>query len=212
MSTATTLSLRPNPPEVSGPLQQLMYGLIYPAVLGTGIVLIGVRAAHHASAIHALLDPSIQLGVMAGLFFCASFDSAFYWPAGQNGRYTSLAFCVDAVEVILMFVCFHYLRLFEDPVKLVPPFLPVAYGALTADVLLQFAWRKAAGLDPLYRWLLRSSIAAVLLLGAFFGEQYRWVNVAIGLAVIVFIVVYVVSDPDNQATNRTSDVHFSQAT
>ncbi len=194
MSTATTVSLRSNPPEVSTPLQQLMYGLIYPAVLGTGIVLIGVRAAHHSSTIDALLDPSIQLGVMAGLFFCASFDSAFYWPEGKNGHYTSWAFGVDAVEVILMFVCFHFLRLFEDPVKLVPPFLPAAYAMLTADVLLQFAWRAVVGIGWSYKWWLRSGIAAALLLGAFLGHRFWWINVAISVVVAVSVIAYVVSD------------------
>jgi hypothetical protein len=195
MSTATVVSMQPNAPEVSTPLQQLMYGLIYPAVLGTGIVLVGVRAAHHSSAINALLDPSIQLGLMAGLFFCASFDSAFYWPVGQQGHYTRRAFGVDVVEVILMFVCFHYLRLFEDPVKLVAPFLPFAYGTLAADVLLQFGWRKLVGLDWKYRWLLRLGIAVVLVFGAVLGQRSSWVNVVISLAVGVFVIIYVVSDP-----------------
>ena len=74
-------------PAVQTPLQQLMYGLIYPAVLGTGITMTAVRAAHHHSVMNAVLDPSIELGIIAGLFFCASFDSAFYWPPGQKGHY-----------------------------------------------------------------------------------------------------------------------------
>jgi hypothetical protein len=181
--------------EALPPMQQLMYGLIYPAVLGTGIVLIGVRAAHHSSAINALLDPSIQLGVMAGLFFCASFDSAFYWPDGKTGHYTGWAFALDFVEVILMFICFHYLRLFEDPVKLQEPFLPAAYLMLMTDVLLQFLWRKAVGLDWKYRWRLRASVAAVLLLGCLFGSVFWWVNVVVSIAVGGFVVFYVITDP-----------------
>ena len=195
MSTGTTVALHPTEPKVSTPLQQLMYGLIYPAVLGTGIVLVGVRAAHHISALNVLLDPSVQLGVMAGLFFCASFDSAFYWPAGETGKYTRWAFALDALEVALMFVCFHFLRLFEDPAKLVPPFLPVAYLTLAGDVLLQFGWRALVGLNWTYRWKLRLSIAVVLIAGAFLGSRFEGTNVAISAGVCAFVIVYVVSDP-----------------
>lgn len=203
MSVASSVST-PSAPEAPPPLQQLMYGLIYPAVLGTGIVLTGVRAAHHSSAIDALLDPSIQLGVMAGLFFCASFDSAFYWPAGKTGHYTGRAFALDFLEVILMFICFHYLRLFEDPVKLLEPFLPAAYIMLMADVLLQFFWRMAVGLDWRYRWVLRTSVAGVLLLGALFGQRFWWINVAVSLAVGVFVVVYVIADPRYKSTGAST--------
>ena len=195
MSDAPSLLKQSSAPEAPPPLQQLMYGLIYPAVLGTGIVLTGVRAAHHSSAIDAFLIRSILLGTVAGLFFCASFDSAFYWPDGETGHYTSLAFGVDFVEVILMFICFHYLRLFEDPARLLAPFLPAAYMALMADVLLQFIWRSVVGLNWRHKWLLRTSVAAVLLIGSLFGHHFPWVNVAVSFAVGVSVVVYVIADP-----------------
>jgi hypothetical protein len=184
---------------------QLMYGLIYPAVLGTGIVLTGVRAAHHSSTINALLDPSIQLGVMAGLFFCASFDSAFYWPAGTTiNDYKKAAFGLDFVEVVLMFICFHYLRLFEDPTKLQEPCLSVAYLRLMADVLLQVLWRHVVHLGWSYRWKLRTTVAAVLLLGSMFGQRFWWVNVAISIAVGAIVVIYVIADPRYKKPEETA--------
>jgi hypothetical protein len=182
-------------PAVQTPLQQLMYGLIYPAVLGTGITMTAVRAAHHHSVVNALLDPSIELGIIAGLFFCASFDSAFYWPPGQKGHYRKSAFGIDSLEVILMFICFHYLRLFEDPRELQKPDLFHAYLMLGIDVLLQFLWRVVVGLDWLYRWWLRLGIATVLFVGCAWGDSHSWVNMVVSAAVALAVVIYVLSDP-----------------
>jgi hypothetical protein len=188
-------------PAVQTPLQQLMYGLIYPAVLGTGITMTAVRAAHHHSVVNALLDPSIELGIIAGLFFCASFDSAFYWPPGQKGHYRKSAFGIDFLEVILMFICFHYLRLFENPSELQTPNLLVAYLMLAIDVLLQFVWRKVVGLDPLYRWWLRLGIAIVLFVGCAWGDSHSWVNIVVSIAVALAVVIYVFSDPRYRSSN-----------
>lgn len=189
-------------PAVQTPLQQLMYGLIYPAVLGTGIVLTGVRGAHDGSLFNALTDPSIQLGFIAGLFFCASFDSAFYWPPKQKGHYSAWAFGVDFVEVVLMFICFHYLRLFELPDKPAPN-LRLAYAMLAADVVLQYLWRWVTGLEVLYRWKLRLFIAVVLAAGAIFGDKVNWVNGAITAVVTGFVVVYVGGDPRYKKVKQT---------
>src|SRR6476660_8541621 len=141
-----------------------MYGLIYPAVLGTGIVLIGVRMAHQDGFLAAITDPSFELGVTACAFFCASFDSAFYWPADSpDAAYNRRAFGLDIVEVILMFVCFHFLRLFEDPKALEAAHLMPAYLCLSADVAMQFLWRWAVGLPVAQKAGLRSIIAGTLL-------------------------------------------------
>lgn len=182
-------------PVIQTPLQQLMYGLIYPAVLGTGITMTAVRAAHHHSIANALLDPSIEVGFIAGLFFCASFDSAFYWPLGQKGHYRKSAFGIDFLEVILMFVCFHFLRLFEEPKDLLKPDLFYAYLMLGIDVLLQFGWRKVVGLDPLYRWHLRLGIAVVLFVGCLWGDSQSCVNIMITIAVSIAVAIYVFFDP-----------------
>jgi hypothetical protein len=181
-------------PAVQTPLQQLMYGLIYPAVLGTGIVLTGVRGAHDGSFFNALLDPSIQLGFIAGLFFCASFDSAFYWPPRQSGHYSAWAFGVDFIEVVLMFICFHYLRLFELPEKPLPN-LRVAYAMLAADVVLQYGWRWVVGLDWKYKGRLRGLVALALIAGSIWGDHTPAVNLVITAIVTGFVFYYVVSDP-----------------
>ena len=157
-------------PVIQTPLQQLMYGLIYPAVLGTGITMTAVRAAHHHSIANALLDPSIEVGFIAGLFFCASFDSAFYWPLGQKGHYRKSAFGIDFLEVILMFVCFHFLRLFEDPKDLLKPDLFYAYLMLGIDVLLQFGWRKVVRTGPAIPLAVTAGHSSCLICGLLMGR------------------------------------------
>jgi hypothetical protein len=177
-----------------------MYGLLYPGVLGTGIVLTAVRAAHDDSVSQALLDPSIHVSVTACMFFMASFVSAFYWPppaahAVQPHRYSGSAFTCDLVEIVLMFICFHFLGLFELP-TIIEPNLLCAYLVLAADVLLQFIWRKSAHIKEWNRmWKLRCSVAVVMVLGAFFGKASPTVTILIALFVLAFVVYYVAKDP-----------------
>jgi hypothetical protein len=134
------------------------------------------------------------------MFFIASFVSAFYWPppaahAAQPPKYFGAAFVCDLVEIVLMFICFHFLGLFELP-TIVAPNLLCAYLALAADVLLQFIWRKAAHIkDWSKMWKLRCSIAAIMVIGAFFGRASPAVTILIALFVLAFVVYYVANDP-----------------
>ena len=172
-----------------------MYGLYYPGVLGTGIVLTALRASPQASSHDVLWDPSIELAVVAGLFYSASFVSGFHWPEGVQARYSIPAFFLDCVEVVLMFLCFYYLRLFDPPTLPLPePRLRAAYLVLAADIVLQFAWRIAAGLDPWVKWWLRLIVAAVLVTGAFCWKYWSGTNMLIAVIVAVFVIVYVIFD------------------
>jgi hypothetical protein len=182
-------------PDAESPWHQLMYGLYYPGVLGTGVVLTALRASPQASFHDVLWDPSIELATVAGLFYSASFVSGFHWPAGVKARYSILAFFLDCVEVVLMFLCFYYLRLFDPPTLPLPePRLRAAYIVLALDVLLQFAWRCAAGLEPWVKWWLRLIVAAILVVGAFVWKYSPWVSMSIAVIVAIFVIVYVVSD------------------
>jgi hypothetical protein len=181
------------------PFHQLMYGLLYPGVLGAGIVLTAVRAAHDDSASKALLDPAIHVAVTSAIFFMASFVSAFYWPtttphALHLPRYSVGAFACDVAEIVLMFICFHYLGLFELPTIVVPSLFP-AYTALAVDVLLQFAWRKAAHIEDWNKlWGLRCLIAAVMLAGALFGAYSPLITILITIVVAAFVLYYISGD------------------
>ena len=182
------------------PIHQLMYGLLYPGVLGTGIVLTAVRAAHDDSVSRAFLDQSVHTSVTACLFFAASFVSAYYWPPpaahpAQPPKYSGGAFACDLLEIVLMFICFHFLGLFELP-TIVAPNLLWACLALAADVLLQFIWRKAAHIKDWWRmWKLRCFTAAVMVAGAFFGKECPVVTIVIALFVLGFVVYYIAKDP-----------------
>jgi len=185
------------------PYHQLMYGLLYPGVLGTGIVLTGVRAAHDLSLSHALLDPAIHVAVTATVFFMASFVSAFYWPppsahAAHIPGYSKGAFVFDLAEIVLMFICFQCVGLFELPEIVAPRLLP-AYTALAIDVLLQLPWRWAAGIADWYKlWPLRCLVVAILMAGGFFGAQTSVITISILVFVVVFVVYYISRDPRYQ--------------
>jgi hypothetical protein len=111
-------------------LHWLMYGLYYPAVLGTGVVV----AVQHAAA-HAIRGPAIAVALTSGAFFSLSFASA----AGFENRYDLGAFVLDILEVIGMFSCFVFLNLIDPPPG-VKPSVTAAYLCLIPVVASQVAW------------------------------------------------------------------------
>src|SRR5437016_2006814 len=91
-----------------GVLHWVMYGLYYPAVLGTGIV----ETLHHANA----NSPAIFVALTAGAFFSLSFALAL----GREHSYPVGPFLLDVVEVVCMFLCFACLRYIDAPEGLAP--------------------------------------------------------------------------------------------
>ncbi len=150
-AAAATATADPTPRPIL-PLQDLMYGLIYPGVLGTGLVLSGQRATKEASIAAALTDPALWVAAAAGLFFAASFASVFEEPQKKNENeewYGWWPFVIDSVEVVLMFACFYFLGLFEVP-NVPPPELHWAYGLLIVEIWWQCLWRwSITGAVPL---------------------------------------------------------------
>lgn len=177
------------------PLHQLIYGLIYPGVLGTGMVLTAYRATGDGTVSAALLDPSIQVAVAAACIFAASFVAAFQ-PIKKDKpiEYGILAFGIDLVEVVLMFWAFYYLRLFKAP-DIIAPNLPFAYSLLAADVLMQFGWRASVGLPAENDRALRILATASLVFGAIFGHACAYVNVCVTVFVLVLLAIYIWKDP-----------------
>lgn len=179
------------------PLRDVMYGLIYPAVLGTGLVLAGQRSTKEPSVVAAVTDPALWVAAAAGLFFCVSFASVFeepQKPVKEGEWYGWWPFLIDSVEVVLMFACFYFLGLFEVP-NVPPPELHWAYGLLIAEIWWQCLWRKSVGLDPLRLWGMKVGVTIVLALGWVFGPKCSLSNITFSLAVAGFVVIYVFRDP-----------------
>jgi len=162
-------------------LHGFMYGLHYPAILGTGIVVALMRVG--SKTIHA---PVASLAVIAWAFFCLSFLSAI----GFEKQYGKCAFLLDLLELIGMFACLNYLRLL-DPTTTDPPSLPVACWILFIVVALQFLWRAAVGLKPIAFLDLKLLFLALLAVDAFIGDSSisgHWAITA-GFAVLAWIYV-----------------------
>jgi hypothetical protein len=186
------------------PLQDLMYGLIYPGVLGTGLVLSGQRATKEASVVAALTDPALWVAAAAGLFFAVSFASVFEEPQKEDATeewYGWTPFLIDLVEVVLMFACFYFLGLFEVP-NVPPPELHWAYGLLIVEIWWQCLWRWSIGLKPFRLWGMKVGVTAVLVLGWIYGPQYPWSNILFSLGVAVFVIIYVFKDPRYRKSAR----------
>jgi hypothetical protein len=167
----------------------LMYGLYYPAILGTAIVF---TLQHLATG--KVEYPVFFVALTAGAFFSISFGSAF----NKEEEYSLAPFLLDALEIFEMIVCFLFLKL-VDPIpnrlEHYLPFLPGAYLTLMFAVVVQLEWRRRMGL----RWNafidLKSVLLVLLALGALLGEHFRWLNWVITILFSLTSIVYVLAHP-----------------
>lgn len=171
--------------ETKRRLHWLMYGLYYPAVLGTGVVV----ALQRATA-QVIRGPAISVAVTAGAFFSLSFASAM----GLEKEYSLGPFLLDVAEVIGMFVCFVFLNLI-DPPTWVTPSVTLAYVILTAIVVFQVAWRKSIGLQADAFLDLKLILIVLLLIGAFLGDHYLGLHWLITLVFSGMAWLYVSNHP-----------------
>jgi len=171
--------------ELKRRLHWLMYGLYYPAVLGTGVVV----ALQRVSA-HTIHDPAISVAVTAGTFFSVSFASAM----GFENEYGPGAFLLDAAEVFGMFACFVFLNLIDPPAWITPS-VRVAYLILFAVVAFQVAWRKAIGLQGDAYLDLKLILGLLLLVGAALGDCHPRLHWAITGSFAVIAWLYVSHHP-----------------
>src|SRR5258708_5053297 len=92
------------------PFKSLMQGLYYPAILGTGIVLLLVRFTMHTSIGATLSDLAIYFGFLFTLFFSASFLINQDVP---DNEYRATAFILDLGEIVLVFLGYYVLGLYN---------------------------------------------------------------------------------------------------
>lgn len=166
-------------------LHGFMYGLHYPAILGTGIVVALMRIG--SKTIHA---PAASVAVITWAFFCLSFLSAI----GFEKQYGMRAFFFDLLELVGMFACLNFLRLL-DPATTDPPLVPVACWILFMVVALQFLWRWAVGLKPTAFLDLKFLFLALLAVDAFLGDSLAGWHWTITAAFAVLAALYVGSHP-----------------
>lgn len=185
------------------PLKDIMYGLIYPAVLGTAVVLSVLRAIKEPLQ-GRLHDAALYIAIAAICFYMLSFTSqsekkedgtciAYQWPA----------FLVDLLEVVLMFLCFYFIGMLDD--KITDPYLSPAYLFLLVDVIaVQPLWRLAAGVKVNAFWRFRFVAGITLSLGFYAGLcggpnhplLHPTVDIILSFAIVVATLIYVFRDPD----------------
>lgn len=163
---------------------KFMYELLYPAVLGAGIVGMAMRLASDSSTTDPNFIARASLGLLFLVFFCASF------MASKQGTYTPLAFWLDVVEVVLMFFGFYWLRLFSPECH--DLLIEGLYVLLIALIILQILWRKAVGVPLLRRVGLRVWAIFALGLGLVYNNACLFVTPAVTGITAILIVYYAV--------------------
>jgi hypothetical protein len=184
--------------QIINSLKDIMYGLIYPAVLGTGLVLFVSHVAKEplSSWLH---DPVRYPAIAAGFFYILSFTALSSGEKEEAASYQWLPFAVDWIEVALMFACFYFLGLIDEraTIRLAP-----AYGCLTVDVILvQPVWRLVAGAQVWTAFKARVTVAALLavaMITVHYPSLHPWVDMLIALVVFLFVAFYIHRDVEYQ--------------
>jgi phosphate/sulfate permease len=196
-------------PGIIGSLKDIMYGLIYPAVLGTGLVLFVLRVTKESAS--WLTNPILYLAVAATLFYILSFTALSEKSEDSDKlSYDLLPFCLDWIEVGLMFGCFKALGLLDEQSEQGPNLL-LAYVCLLADVIvLQIVWRLAAGV-PAWVGIKARVVAASLLVAGIATNSHPivhpWIDMLIAVSVLFFVGYYLYRDVACQrGQKRTSGV------
>jgi len=144
-------------------LHNLMYGLLYPAILGAGIALLiayGIQVGVHGD----LFIQRFSLAVITLLIYCVAYGNSF-----DPTKYGPSAFLLDIVEIICMGVCFWALGLFYKDF-----YGPAKFGlfgfSLSFSLLgVQSLWLKKVGQKPTEgRYLVPRVVAVMVILAGSF--------------------------------------------
>jgi hypothetical protein len=163
----------------------LIYLLLYPAVLAAGIVGISVRIALHYSVTDDFFLERTSLGLLLVTFFCASYISS-----GKPILYSAPATGFDLLEMVLMFAGFHYLGLFF-PDHIEPPRAGVAYFILIILIPLDMVWLKLVRENSRRLWELRVLAVLLLAVGWVFGRRLWWITPSVAALTLLPIYLYV---------------------
>jgi hypothetical protein len=197
------------PPPTQVKLHHLMDGLIYPAVIGAGLVVLGLRVADSLRHVpdkppdEAILG-RVALGMM--LLYLYGISYVAFKDVEENG-YGWRPFLADIGEALIMFVCFLMLSLLENG-KPEEVLYPVIAGLLAIDILvLQPIWLTTAfgeGERPLecfkkhgYRnGALRIGAAGTLIAAIFVQAAIGWIpgpSVSAKISIVQIAVAIIVS-------------------
>jgi len=154
-------------------LKKLIQALYYPAVLGTGFVLLLNKLVIQPAASVVVADVTNHFAVLLILFFSIAYLVNDSVPVDSYGV---LPFVLDLAEIAMVFLCFFYLG-FMQPDKPDAVNLSRFYFALAIVPCLQQCWNVAVGLTDRRRVLLSGAVLAFLLCGGLWGWRFQAFNV-----------------------------------
>ncbi len=151
-------------------LHYLMTGLYYPAVLGTGLVLVLFRCANHSGPEYIITDFALGFGALFIVFFSLSFLAI---TRIDSAEYTPNLFCLDLIEVTCIFFSFYFLGLLDSSV-IQPPRLAAVYWLIVFLGVVQGigSWVREREHSKL-RWTLRGLTVAVAFLAALLTDTLQ---------------------------------------
>jgi hypothetical protein len=165
--------------------KELIYALVYPAVLAGAIVGISVRIALYPSITDNYFLERISLGSLLVVFFCASFLGS-----EKINTYPPRAMLFDFLELLFMFAGFHFLGLFL-PERTDPPLATLAYLILIFLIPLDMIWLQAVREKPIHLWELRILAVIPLAAGLVFGKRSWWITPSVSTFTLLPIYLYV---------------------
>lgn len=183
--TAAQGMMAPMHPENKKRLHAVIYGLYYPAVLGTGLVV----ALQRISA-HSIHGAQISTALVAGTFFSLSFASAI----GFEEVYGVGPLLLDAIEILIMFLCLDSLGLIDISATL-PKSIPLAYLFLLVLIFFQLGWRASIKLNVDAFLDLKIVFIALLVTGIFVPPEILWAHWLIAGLFFVDACLYVSGRP-----------------
>lgn len=168
-------------------LKNLMQGLYYPAVTGTGLVLVLYRGTRHETLLSALSDFALIYGTLFVAWFSLSFTKISLVP---DRNYTLFEFSLDLVEVALTFGMFYAIGLFSMD-QIIVPRLDRMYGLLVILTIAQALWRLFQ-FDQYSRdmWMLRLTLFSTSLAGYLWLHKYLAFNIVAALLNALIAILY----------------------
>lgn len=179
-----------------------MQGLYYPAVTGSGIVLVLYRVTMHNSPESMMRDFSLGYGSLALLLFSANFLAICRVPPLE---YSPHRFVIDVLEICAAFAAFYFLGLF-DTTRITTPDLRLVYLCMTVLGLLSIGWTVGLTREPGYLlWAARIGLLAVGGAGSVWLYSFWWFNVTAFFVCCLLIVLYFSSTKGRDEQNPSEE-------
>jgi len=159
------------------PRWTLMQSLYYPAVLGTGVVLLINKFTVHKSFVDTATDISIYFGILLVVYFSVSFLIS---NSVSPRNYGTVAFLSDFTEIVILFFAFYFLGFF-DPTNPSKTDFRWFYLVVAGIPVLQQIWNYAVNKDKSL-YILSAVAVTILLISSFWGYKHEWYN-----AIMIFV-------------------------